>query len=117
MTDEQIVEGLKCCNNGLCEICPYREEEEFSADCRERNGTDVLDLIARQKAKIERLKKGWRADVVETANAIDEAIRKFVERLKKESYLAEDISGMYCVNVVETEWIEDLAKELTEETP
>ena len=55
MTDNDIIEGLRCCNNGLCEICPYHEDE-FIADCREQNGNDALDLIKRQQAEIERLK-------------------------------------------------------------
>ena len=54
MTDNDIIEGLRCCNDGLCEMCPYHEDE-FIADCREQNGNDALDLINRQKAEIERL--------------------------------------------------------------
>ena len=124
MTDEQIVEGLKCCNNGLCEICPYHEEEEFSADCRERNGIDALDLVTRQKTENERLKamieaaedhynplpfKGIFDEKIEEARA--EAIREFAERLKAEATLQH--GG---VTVVYGSCIDNLVKEMTEET-
>ena len=44
------------------------------------------------KAEIERLKKGWRADVIETQNIKAEAIKEFADRLKKQ--FKEDINDI-----------------------
>ncbi len=58
MTDEQIIKALECCNksdNGKgCFECPYRQ---YCPDCLRRRNEDTIDLINRQKAEIERLKK------------------------------------------------------------
>ena len=43
---------------------------------------DFADLINRLQAENERLKKGWKADVIETANIKAEAYKEFAERLK-----------------------------------
>ncbi len=59
MTDEQIVKALECCieakHEGDCVKlgCPYYLEEQ----CAKKNGKHALDLINRQKAEIEQLKK------------------------------------------------------------
>lgn len=59
MTDEQIMQGLKWCYQveGSCGDCPYRPDEIKKAKCHDRLGNDVIDLIKRQQAEIERLKK------------------------------------------------------------
>lgn len=50
MTDEQIIKALEyCVEKGYCTDCPYNES--FS-DCKVEY--DILDLINRQKEKIER---------------------------------------------------------------
>lgn len=46
---------------------------------------DICDLIIRLKTEIERLKKGWRADVIETAEIKAEAVKSFAERLKEKA--------------------------------
>lgn len=53
MTDNEIIKALECCANGKCGECPL-----FKEDC----GDDIickiaLDLINRQNAEIERLRK------------------------------------------------------------
>lgn len=130
MTDEQIVEGLRCCNNGLCEICPYHEDE-FIADCREQNGNDALDLIRRQNAEIERLTElvnelaagnvAWLADNhdlrVELKTAKADAIREFAERLKKRKYQSSDWSRGEHPYVVEESDIDEILEEMTEDKP
>ncbi len=86
---------------------------------------DALDLINRQKAeiddldrnlmsaysKIERLKKGWEADIVLTADARAEAIKEFAERLKKRLDRKYTIYGREYV----LRHLRDLVKEMTEE--
>ena len=55
-TDEDIIKGLECCLElTCCEKCPYDKDQEDS-DCVRRNSIDALDLIKRQKEKIESLK-------------------------------------------------------------
>ena len=62
MTDDEIIKALECCSKGFgnCDGCPYDDD---NADCVTLKGEtlmmkDVIDLINRQKAEIERLKKG-----------------------------------------------------------
>ena len=54
MTDEQIMQALKCCTTGDCVHCPRWKNEYIAGDC-----TDILPyaitLINRQKAEIDRL--------------------------------------------------------------
>ncbi len=49
-------------------------------------------IIQEQQAEIERLKKGWKADVVETENIKTEAIKEFADKLKKQ--FKEDINDI-----------------------
>ena len=55
MTDNEIVKALECCSyatyNSDCEKCPYYPDKE----CVKKQCTDIIDLINRQKAEIERL--------------------------------------------------------------
>ncbi len=61
MTDNDIIKALECCLKGdydkiinaLCAKCPYCK----NTDCKLILQQDVLDLINRQKAEIERLQK------------------------------------------------------------
>ena len=55
MTDEQIIEAVDVCRTGTCKGCPYHEL--YTASCINKLMEDVFDLINRQKAEIERLKK------------------------------------------------------------
>lgn len=57
MTDKEIVKALKLCANGLCnKNCPAWNLETES-ECQDYMNKLVLNLINRQKAEIERLKK------------------------------------------------------------
>lgn len=54
MTDKDIIQALECCANlGECSECPYGS----ITVCHEEKDKDVLDLINRQQADIERLNK------------------------------------------------------------
>ena len=84
MTDNEIIRVLECCTtNGVsCKDCPAFVKVDRS-NCK-KYFRGALDLINRQKAEIERLKKGWKADVILTANIKSEAIKEFAEFLHEE---------------------------------
>lgn len=112
MNDNDIVKALEfCAIEGGCDIdCPGRN---FGCEIEKH----ALDIISRQKAEIERLKKGWRADVVETANAKSEAIKEFAELLKKnaQKFTEYDEGGWGCtVYAVKVEDIDNTVEEITE---
>ena len=53
MTDNEIIKALECCINDKCQECPLNK-----LFCGREVATEyALDLINRQKAEIERLKK------------------------------------------------------------
>ena len=114
MTDNEIIKALECCMKDDCENCPYFANGLF--ECGEHFNEDVLDLINRQKAEIERLKAEcgnqsalWSKhyeNIFETAKETvkaeavkAEAVKEFAERLKemsehfweeKENFVSED---------------------------
>ena len=53
MTDKEIIMGLECCNNGKCLGCPF----DVNQYCMKSLMGRSLDLIKRQQAEIERLRK------------------------------------------------------------
>ncbi len=57
MTDNEIIKALECCgkNPPICIECSYKGKCNRK-DCYDYLKSDALDLIARQKAEIERLK-------------------------------------------------------------
>lgn len=106
MTDNDVIRALECCSNAEpCANCPYQKQ------CDETDLAEIaLNLISRQKAEIERLKKGWRADVIETAELKAEAVKEFAERL----ILVEETTAINCATnekVVRVTDIENLVKE------
>ena len=91
MTDNEIIKALERCSSkeyDACCGCPYAVE--FSCgECTAENAKDVVDIINRQKAEIERLKA--EVDKVnhdyillcsDVAENRAEAIKDFAERLK-----------------------------------
>lgn len=57
MTDKQIIKAVGICRSqDTCRGCPYHEL--YMAGCVGALMKDVFDLINRQKAEIERLKRG-----------------------------------------------------------
>ena len=79
MTDEQIIKAYEICyinKEDGCESCPLRDEEGFCTDVGESTLLyDVLDLINRQKAEIERLKG-------EVANISAKTLKRFEKNIK-----------------------------------
>ena len=56
LTDKEIIKALECCPRGIgmkCEKCPMCRTN----DCMTKLYVNTLDLITRQQAEIERLKK------------------------------------------------------------
>ena len=111
MTDDEIITALECCDFTdikACEECPLYHTFDCSFVIIDKS----LDLIARQKAEIERLKKDFDIMCFVTAkrwvkNAKSEAIKEFAEELKN----CFTISGDYLdiINI-----INNLIKEMTE---
>ena len=114
MTDNEIINALDCCHSELgnmCSICPlFDPDNDYCEDELHKN---ALNLINRQKAEIEELKKGFTADADFFASEYDskiksEAIKEFAEELKN----CFAISGDYLdiINI-----IDNILKEMTEE--
>ena len=95
MNDNDIIKALECCvgkslKRYLCLKCPLRDRDCYGGALLM---PEVLELINRQKAEIERLtvnmnafglgikREKERADTART-----EAIREFAERLKYHAY-------------------------------
>ena len=86
MTDNEIIKSLECCSSNAtgdehCNDCPYN----FTEYCGEESAKDILDLINRQKAEIERLQK-----ILENRSEIcdicTENYTKRIERVKMKAY-------------------------------
>lgn len=83
LTPEEIKKALECCVSG-------KNCEECSLNCKAPTSKDILDLINRQQAEIERLEKeNERYAELEQGcyvtgykNIKSEAIKEFAERLK-----------------------------------
>ena len=106
-TDTDIAKALKCCaNKKQCSDCPFCVTSR--EPCYITLAREAASLLDRREAEIDRLKKGWRADVVETANAKAEAIKEFAERLKID--FGHGVLGMNSVAAI----IDNLVKEMTE---
>ena len=110
MTDNEIIKALECCgcDNYQCDNCPYAYKT-----CTVYK--DSLDLINRQKAEIERLRKKIEelSEVLSDSirirykEAKSEAIKEFAERLKRYSCRLKD--GHDMVDVI---CIDNFVKEM-----
>lgn len=145
MTDNEIIKALELCiNNDIleknCDICPYRQK---CAMCMDDLMKDTLALINRQQAeierlrkdngivdilyqeeqaqnedlktKIERLKKGWKADVIETQNIKAEAIKELIAKLEIDHTFEIQRDDGYWEKVVRLESIKAIVKEMVGE--
>ena len=125
MTDEQIIKAVGICSTqDSCRGCPYHELD--IAGCVFELMKDVFDLINRQNAEIEKLKRGVTftftiedfESIKETIisnmdNKIkSEAIKEFAERLKRYSFVDNlSLNGKETVYVAD---IDNIIKEMTE---
>ena len=129
LTDEQIIKALEYCftrgfDESTCYECPFYTA---TAKCTEDLRDSVLDLINRQAAEIENLKieierlknqntllLKKKCKNLNTARKIikSEAIKEFVERLKKHSFV--DNLSLDGKETVYVDDIDNLVKEMTE---
>ena len=126
MNDNDIVNALEC----LCGIetpCKDCVGHRFPYPvCKQQVAKDALYLINRQKANIDRLKKELIEQqlknnlLYETAKeAKAEAIKEFAERLKQSAFACDVSFGFgreHCEEAVTVLGIDNLVKEMTEET-
>jgi len=133
MTDNEIIKALERCSTtmaGECKECPLYKQVD---NCTSKLTKDALDLINRQKAEIERLQKEnndkfnkWEildnrtkeryAELYEETKVVvrAEAIKEFVERLKKIMITNSKTEDGYCEYETEDYYIDNLVKEMTE---
>lgn len=111
MTENEILNALQLCAqpNSKCTECPYFSHLCADRGCIEENAKDLLDLINRQRAEIERLNsanaekfrqwdmlaektKQHYADLYNEAKNIlkAEAYKEFAKKLKEEIRLEDD---------------------------
>ena len=116
MTDNEIKKALVWHSNDEthCSGCPY-EEHSVTHYCVDMVIQDALDLINRQQADNERLKKLLEeADVNYNKCAkrfYKEGVKEFAERLKATCYTYSDICG-YKSTVIDINEIDNLVKEM-----
>ena len=120
MTDNEIIKALECCSRGSgdrqdwCTDCSARGRLE---DCETELPEKALDLINRQKAEIERLRKETpqtiesirklARDTIRDTKA--EAVKEFAERLKRA------LPNVFYGKTVVIDAVDNLVKEMTEE--
>ena len=138
LIDKEIVKALEDCitHNESCISCPSYKfcdnhdskimmsntldlinrknaEIEWLRNCNDGNLKSVNklnDLINRLQAENERLKKGWKADVILTANVKAEAYKECLEWLKEEYW----IDGTGWLEVEETFFINKFNERIKE---
>lgn len=98
MKDNDIIKALECCSVHpmKCKQCPYKK----IACCTDAHRKDALELINRQKNYIEtvkHLKAGTEA----------EAVKKFMEILKRVSYPVA-IGGRRKYKIITTQGIDEV---------
>ena len=110
LPDAEIIKALECCidvNGANCHKCPYDKCCSYPESVMLK---DTLDLINRQEAEIERLKKDSK-DIDEFARNICkerllqgkaiadfESLRRYIEMQKAEAYkeFAEKVKAEFC---------------------
>jgi flagellar motor switch protein FliM len=111
-----------------CAGCPRHSDKQFAEDCLINAAKQGIELINRQQAEIERLRKLHQLAVderevnvngfTETLDKIhNKAIKEFAERLKSRTrQMTEyDEGGWDCTRyAIDDEGIDNLVKEMTE---
>ena len=118
MTDNEIIKALECCSKPVieecCSECPYHLSGQ--ENCHKLLG-DIIDLINRKQAEIERLQKvnDSFTDIGKLYSEIKvEAIKEFAKRLKSPIYINSNLLVYQC-EAVES-MIDDIVKEMVGET-
>ena len=129
MTEEQIIKALECCSTDIrentCPKCAFYNKHR----CSTLMLNAASDIINRQKVKIKSLKQiineqdkevlklqnriiFWRKNLNYQPEKIkSEAIKEFAERLKVRRGL-----NQMCIAIVSKNDIDNLVKEMTEES-
>ena len=119
MTDNEIIKALECCliECGECTVCPLKHIK--SVKCLDLLNRNAYNLINRQKAEIEKLKKEkdeMHKDVIvaeeyawSLKTAKSEAIREFAEKLK--ANMVQILFGGHKYNVITEHGIDYYARE------
>lgn len=120
MTDNEIIKALEhCSDNGECKDCPANPHIVNCGCCMNGLMKRAHDLINRQKAEIER-KNIQIGELVSFQRFCErKAIKEFAKRLKRKTrkFTEYDDGGWdSTVYVVKVEDIDNLVKEITEET-
>ena len=102
MTDNEIIKALECCGRESCNGCPYR-----NGKCHQGNPMirDARDLINRQRAEIEQLKRnlaqcenGYKQELHRARFEIERLAEKYnlavAEREANVKGFAEDLSNI-----------------------
>ena len=116
MTDNEIIKALECCRDCKCKECPCYKNIEGEMRCIEIDEEEILDLINRQKAEIEKLKA--ENEVMKTnCNSMyvsmpNMAKAERTEAIKEFAHFVIDKSRN---GVIYASDIPDLVKEMTEE--
>ncbi len=115
MTDLEIKKALECCANELgCKKCPANPHKGNYGFCTPPLIKSAFDLITRQQAEIEKLKKDNRLfpDLGRMYRGIRaEAVEEFAEMLKEKA-----MQKFGWNEYVEIEEIVNLVKEMENET-
>lgn len=116
-----IIQALEhCVNDATCDKCPFKNPEHNGCKYTANDfNSIVLDFIKHQMARIEMLVEQNVRLNKECDHYIDFAsiaIKEFAEKLREQQYYGEDLSGMYGTHVVEVETIDDLVKEMTNQS-
>lgn len=116
MTDNEIIKALEYCSSDIsnCKKCPYLAVN----CCTTVRCRDVLTLVERQQAEIEMLNNNMDAMVKEHHNIVksvkEDTIREFEEKVKAKMTKYNEADGSYSFNVLTTEDITLIAKEMKE---
>ena len=85
MTDNEIIKALECCldiSPSTCKNCPLFNVTNSTMVCSKIATKSALDLITRQQAEIERLKK----KVEELSEVLSDSIRIRYKEVQSEAY-------------------------------
>lgn len=111
MTDNEIIKALEYCRDSEdCIICPYIETTDMY--CEDKLRIDVINLLYRQKAEIEKLKDELADARYLNTVAESDGIKEFADELKNFAYPSRDWSHGEHPCVVEVEDIDNLVKDM-----
>ena len=114
MTDNEIIMALEYCyaDENNCKRCPYMAVGK----CHKVHTRDVLDLINRQKAEIERLEAIQSSHLFTTDFIRYKAVKEFAERLKSKEKFHYDYYSNIAIRYIKIEDIDNLVKEMVGDT-